>query len=69
MGKTILYFVALFFLLRFVLRFVLPLLRLTSETSKRMRQMQEELSKTTAAQQAPKRPAPKEDYIEYEEVK
>lgn len=70
MLKTVFYFLALFFLLRFVLRFVLPLMRLTSETHKRMRQMRDEMdtSRTGAAPQA-KTQAPREDYIEYEEVK
>lgn len=71
MLRTIFYFLALFFLLRFVLRFVLPLMRLTSETHKRMRQMREEMDgeRSAASREAPKKPAPKEDYIEYEEVK
>jgi flagellar biogenesis protein FliO len=70
MLRTIFYFLALFFLLRFVLRFVLPLMRLTSETHKRMRQMREEMDTgRSAGPTEVKKSAPEEDYIEYEEVK
>ena len=71
MLRTIFYFLAIFFLLRFVLRFVLPLMRLTSETHKRMRQMRDEMDagRSGAVPAEQKQSAPKEDYIEYEEVK
>ncbi len=71
MLRTVFYFLALFFLLRFVLRFVLPLMRLTSETHKRMRQMRDEMHQggTGNPPVEPRKSAPKEDYIEYEEVK
>ena len=72
MLRTIFYFLALFFLLRFVLRFVLPLLRLTGETSRRMREMQSRMNDMDVQRQnsGPAREKPKkDDYIEYEEVK
>ena len=70
---TIFYFLALFFLLRFILRFVLPLLRITSETSRRMREMQSRMNDIDTPHQddagsSRKKPA-KDEYIEYEEVK
>ena len=71
MLRTIFYFLALFFLLRFVLRFVLPLLRLTGETSRRVREMQQRMKDQEApGQDQPARKKPnKDEYIEYEEVK
>ena len=72
MLRTIFYFLALFFLVRFVLRFVLPLLRITGETSRRVRQMHQRMNDMEASrgEKATEHKKPnKDEYIEYEEVK
>jgi len=59
-----------YLVLRFVLRFVIPLMRITSQTSARMREMEDRMRGGVPEQPQRGRPTtPKEDYIDYEEVK
>lgn len=70
----LIYLFLFFILFRFILRYVLPIFHITRQATNQMRQMQDRIRQTDAANESavpPRSPrrAKEGEYIDYEEIK